>query len=99
MDGFRCPRYWRKNLNDRNVKVEDKKLLLNWYYEDKNQIPISFIQNSVRVTILIMTSGSEAESNIRRIFQNAIENLDDALKAKFITSATESEAIEGITLF
>ncbi|MDD2384599.1 MAG: DUF4062 domain-containing protein [Sulfurospirillaceae bacterium] len=92
----------------KNVKVEDKELLLYWYYEDKNQLPPSFILKQLPPSFILKQGTRKyiddykwaaAESNLRRILQNAIENLDDTLRAKFITSATESEAIEGIVSY
>lgn len=80
----------------KNLNPEEKELLFNWYYEDKNQIPTSYILKQRTDEYIDYDKWLNIECTLRRIFQNAIENFDDTLRTKFITSATESEAIEGI---
>lgn len=77
-------------------RSQEKGLLLNWYYEDKNQIPSSYILKERTDEYVEYNKWLEIESKLRNILQSAVENLDINTKSKYITSATESEAIEGI---
>ncbi len=83
-------------LISKNITLEDKELLLYWYYEDQNQIPVSYILKQRTNKYIEYDTWIEVESKLRDILQNAVENLEDDIKNKYITSATESEAIEGI---
>ncbi len=83
-------------LITKNLKIKDKELLLDWYYEDKNQIPVSYILKQRTNEYIDYETWIKVESKLRDIFQNAVESLEDDTKNKYITSATESEAIEGI---
>lgn len=80
-------------------RSQEKALLLNWYYEDKNQIPTSYILKERTDEYVEYNKWLEIESKLRDILQNAVENLDINTKSKYITSATESEAIEGIVSY
>lgn len=80
----------------KHLTVKDKELLLDWYYVDKNQIPVSYILKQRTNEYIDYETWIKVESKLRDIFQNAVENLDDDVKSKYYTSATESEAIEGI---
>jgi hypothetical protein len=74
----------------------EKNNLLDWYYEDKNQLPSSYILKQREYEYENFDNWLEVESKLRKIFQKAVTNLDGKLKNKYFTSATESEAIEGI---
>jgi hypothetical protein len=80
-----------------NVKTnEEKELLSEWYYEDKNQIPTSYVLKERTDVYIEYDKWLEVEFKLRDIFQSTVKNLDDNIKSKYNTSATESEAIEGI---
>lgn len=83
-------------LISKNITLENKELLIDWYYEDKNQMPVSYILKQRTDEYIDYETWIKVESKLRDIFQNTVENLDDDVKTKFFTSATESEAIEGI---
>ena len=79
-----------------NLDTEDKEYLFSWYDEDANQIPISYILKQRTSEYEDYDKWLELESKLRDIFQNAVSDLDENFKKKYFTSATESEAIEGI---
>lgn len=79
-----------------NMRVEDIELLEDWYYEDKNQIPISYILKQRVDEYIDDITWLKVEKGLRDILQNAVRNLGDNIKKKYTTSATEAEAIEGI---
>ncbi|MEA2017509.1 MAG: ATP-binding protein, partial [Campylobacterota bacterium] len=83
-------------LITKDMIVEDKELILDWYYEDKNQIPVSYILKQRTDEYKVPNTWIKVESKLRDIIQNAVENLEDDIKNRYITSATQSEAIEGI---
>lgn len=75
---------------------EEKELLLTWYYQDKNQIPVSYILKQRTDEYIDYKLWEEVENRLIDILQNNISNLDGQIKYKYIRSATEAEAIEGI---
>lgn len=79
-----------------NMSFEDKELLLNWYYEDKNQIPVSYMLKQRTEEYKDYDTWIKIETKLRDILQNSVQNLDDNIKNIYLTSATVSEAIEGI---
>ncbi len=79
-----------------NLDTEDKKYLTLWYYEDANQIPISYILKQRTDEYEEYDKWLEVESKLRDIFQTAVSDLGEDIKRKYFTSATEAEAIEGI---
>lgn len=76
----------------------DKRYLTNWYIEDKNQLPTSYILKQREDKYIDYTAWEVVENKIRNILQDAASHsdLDDSIKDKYFVSATESEAIEGI---
>lgn len=83
-------------LISKNITFEDKELLLYWYYEDQNQIPVSYILKQRNNEYAEYDNWVTIEDKLRFILQNSVHSLDNNIKNKYITSATESEAIEGI---
>lgn len=83
-------------LISKNITLENKELLIDWYYEDKNQMPVSYILKQRVDKYKDYDTWIKVESKLRETLQNAVENLEDNIKSKYNTSATESEAIEGI---
>lgn len=79
-----------------NLDIEKKEYLASWYYEDANQIPISYILKQRTGEYEDYDKWVEVESKLRDIFQNSVSDLDEYFKKKYFTSATEAEAIEGI---
>ena len=79
-----------------NLDAEDKEYLQSWYYEDANQLPISYILKQRKDEYIDYDRWLKVESRLRDILQNAVSNLDENIKKKYFTSATEVEAIEGI---
>ena len=79
-----------------SLDIEEKEYLSEWYYEDANQIPISFILKQRTEEYRDYDKWLEIESKLRKILQIAVSNSDNSFKKKYFTSATEAEAIEGI---
>ena len=79
-----------------HMNIEDKECLLSWYYKDANQIPISYILKKRTDNYTDHEKWLEIESKLRNILQTTVSSLDENIKKKYFTSATESEAIEGI---
>lgn len=80
-------------------KDDDKDSLLDWYYEDKNQLPVSYMLKQREDEYVSYEKWFEVELKLRNIFQNAVSGLDTEIKNKYNTSVTESEAIEGIVSY
>ncbi|VAY87285.1 hypothetical protein MNB_ARC-1_67 [hydrothermal vent metagenome] len=76
----------------------DKKYLANWYTEDKNQLPESYVLKQREDKYIDYAAWEIVENKIRNILQDAASHsdLDNSTKDKYFISATESEAIEGI---
>lgn len=83
-------------LITKNINSEDEIFLLNWYYEDRNQIPVSYILNQRSDEYSDYNVWLTVESKLRNILQNAASAFDEKIKSKYFISATEAEAIEGI---
>jgi len=81
-----------------HVADDGKKLLLEWYIEDLNQLPVSYILKERSAEYTDFTKWGEIEENIRTIFQNTVDktSLAEEQKRKYILSATEAEIEEGI---
>lgn len=79
-----------------NIYIEDKEYLSSWYYEDKNQTPVSYILNQRTGEYIDYNRWLEVESRLRDILKVAVSDLDENIKKKYFTSATKAEAIEGI---
>lgn len=79
-----------------NIKEEDKKYVLSWYYEDANQLPTSYMLKQRKDEYEDYNKWLDVESRLREILQTAVSYLDEDIKRKYFTSATEAEAIEGI---
>lgn len=79
-----------------NLDIEDKEYLSSWYYEDSNQIPISYILKQRINEYEDFELWQGVENRLRDILKVAVSDLDENIKKKYFTSATEAEAIEGI---
>lgn len=79
-----------------NLDTGDKDYLTSWYYEDANQIPISYILKQRADEYEEYDKWLKVESKLRDIFQTAVSDLGEDIKRKYFTSATEAEASEGI---
>ena len=81
-----------------SVQGKDKEYILSWYYEDANQIPTSYILKQRIEDYKDPNKWTEVESKLRSILQVSVSQLDEGIKEKYFTSATELEAIEGIRI-
>lgn len=81
-----------------NVEDVDKNNILDWYYEDSNQLPISYILKQREGEYKDKDRWAEVENRLRIILQDGVtrSELVTDIKNRYFTSATESEAIEGI---
>lgn len=80
------------------MKPEQKALTLEWYAEDLNQIPISYILKERTGEFELHEEWSRVENLLRSSFHKAIElcGFEDNQKDKYFISATEAEAYKGI---
>lgn len=79
------------------IPEADKPLFLNWYREDLNQIPVSYILKERRTEAIEHEEWSAIESQLRTAFQHAADlALDESTKRKYFLSVTEAEVEEGI---
>ncbi|WP_074406156.1 tetratricopeptide repeat protein [Aquimarina megaterium] len=79
------------------IAEKDKYLLKEWYIEDLNQIPVSYILKERRKEATNHKDWLSIESKLRFILQNAAElMLNDIDKRKYFISLTEAELEEGI---
>jgi hypothetical protein len=80
------------------VIKEEKKLLLEWYYLDSNQLPSSYILLERKGEYKDFNHWVNVESKIRDIFQRTAKEVGLTKKEeeKYFLSATEAEIVEGI---
>ena len=80
------------------VATEDKKYLDDWYYEDRNQLPTSYILKERDTEFIDYEHWAIVENKLRLILQEVVSksSLKEEKKSKYFTSATEAETIEGI---
>jgi len=87
-------------------QITSLELLNEWYKEDKNQIPLEDKKSTAsilqprRVEYVTYENWEAEENALRKMLQEAAKgSLDKSTTAyqKYFTSATEAEAIEGIT--
>jgi len=80
------------------VDADEKKLLLEWYREDFNQLPASYILKERSGEYADFSKWGEVENAIRSIFQKTVKHtsLNEAQQRKYFLSATEAEIEEGI---
>ena len=69
-------------LISKNITLENKELLIDWYYEDKNQMPVSYILKKRVDKYKDYDTWIKVESKLRETLQNAVENLEDNIKSK-----------------
>ncbi|MBS9782437.1 MAG: tetratricopeptide repeat protein, partial [Arcobacter sp.] len=84
-----------KNINDK----EEKNLLNTWYKLDENQIPLSYRLQERKDDYVKWEIWEKTEEKLRNILQTNIKKVlkeNDKEYAKYFTSATETEVIEGI---
>ncbi len=81
-----------------HVDDEEKELLLQWYIEDLNQLPASYILKERTGEYADFGKWGEVEDAIRSIFQKTVQqtSLSQAQQRKYFLSATEAEIEEGI---
>lgn len=86
-----------ENLSN-TMNDEEKRLVLEWYREDLNQIPSSYILQSRSNEFVDCDLWQEVENKLRIILQNAVKvvNLSEEQSRKYYLSATEAEVEEGI---
>lgn len=80
------------------VDVEEKEVLFEWYREDLNQLPPSYILKERTEKYVDYDIWGEVEHSIRTIFQRTVKqtSLSTAQYRKYFLSATEAEIQEGI---
>lgn len=80
------------------MTTEEVAKMANWYQEDLNQIPVSYILNERRATFESFEIWQAVEEDLKSIFQKVASNskLNIDQKRKYFLSATEAEVEEGI---
>jgi hypothetical protein len=83
------------------VTDKNKKLLLEWYKEDLNQLPASYILQERKGKYVDFNEWRYIENTIRNLFQSIVKKsaLTVEQQRKYFLSATDSEIEEGIILY
>ena len=81
-----------------HVNSKEREHLLEWYREDLNQLPASYILKERSHLFTKQDKWERVESRLRTALQAAVKrsNLSNDLKRKYFLSATEAEIEEGI---
>lgn len=81
-----------------NMNDYEKSLICEWYREDQNQIPASYILQARSSEFVDYDRWQGVENKLRSILQKAVKavNLSNEQSRKYYLSATEAEAEEGI---
>ena len=77
---------------------DERETLLEWYREDLNQLPVSYIIRQRDGEYVDHDKWAETENILRKILQEAVNksSLTEKQQRKYFLSATEAEVVEGI---